>query len=201
MFDAKLRPIIDPPLNYCGKKLAGLGLTANQITIAGAVIGVAAGFAIANSQFLFGLILVLSSRIFDGLDGAIARATKNTDFGGYLDIMCDFIFYLAIPIGFAFSSSGNLVPSLLLISSFTLTGISFLAYATLAEKNRLETNAHGTKSFFYNTGIAEGAETIFIFVIMCVFPNKFAIIAYAYTAVCVLTVFQRTFIARRMFHN
>lgn len=199
MFDAKLRPIIDPALNYCGRIIAKTGISANQITIAGAGFGVAAGFAIANQSYVFGLVLILLSRIFDGLDGAIARATKNTDFGGYLDILCDFIFYLAVPIGFAFAVSVNILPALLLIASFTLTGISFLAFATLAAKNGMETNAHGTKSFFYNTGIAEGTETILAFVLMCLLPEKFAWIAYVFAVVCIVTVVQRTMIARREF--
>ncbi|KAF0101174.1 MAG: CDP-alcohol phosphatidyltransferase [Hyphomonadaceae bacterium] len=199
MFDAKLRPIIDPPLNYCGRIMANTGISANQITIAGAVFGVASGFAIANENYVLGLGLILLSRIFDGLDGAIARATKNTDFGGYLDILCDFVFYLAVPIGFAFANSANILPALLLIASFTLTGISFLAFATLAAKNGIETEAHGTKSFFYNTGIAEGAETILVFVVMCLVPDRFALIAYVYAVVCIVTVIQRTMIAKREF--
>ena len=88
---------------------------------------------------------------------------SQSDFGGFLDIICDFAFYIAVPIGFGFAVSTNLPFALILVGSFTLTGISFLAYAAIASKKGAETEAHGKKSFFYHTGLAEGTETIIAF--------------------------------------
>ena len=48
-----------------------------------------------------GLILIFIGRICDGLDGAVAKQTKQTDFGGFLDIVLDFAFYGMIPLAFA----------------------------------------------------------------------------------------------------
>lgn len=199
MFDSRLRPLIDPPLNAIGSALARAGISANQVTIAGAMIGIGAGVAIGFRYYLFGLVLLLASRLLDGLDGAVARATKQSDFGGYLDIVCDFAFYVAVPIGFGFAVAANLPFAMILVASFTLTGISFLAYAVMAAKHSRETAAHGQKSFFYNTGLAEGTETIVAFVLMCLFPQHFAIIASIYAAMCVVTVIQRTNAARMDF--
>lgn len=199
MFDARLRPLIDPALNRLGRALAGLGLTANTVTLAGMAVGLGAGAAIALGHFGLGLALVIANRLLDGLDGAIARATKLTDWGGYFDIVADFVFYVAVPVGFALQSPANLMPAVLLIASFTLTGTSFLAFATIAAKRGLETSAHGRKSFFYNTGLAEGGETIAAFVAMAVFPAHFAEIALSYAALCVATVVQRTLVARVTF--
>lgn len=199
MLDSKIRPLIDPPLNAIGKGLARAGVSANQVTLAGAVFGIAAGVAIGYQHYLLGLGLVLVSRILDGLDGAIARAAKQTDFGGYLDIVCDFAFYVAVPLGFGFAVPANLPFAMILIASFTLTGISFLAYAILAAKTGRETEAHGKKSFFYNTGLAEGTETITAFVLMCLLPQYFAVIAGGYAALCVITVIQRTIAAKMDF--
>jgi phosphatidylglycerophosphate synthase len=196
MLDSRLRPLIDPPLNAIGKGLARSGITANQVTIAGAVIGIGAGVAIGYHYYLLGLVLVLLSRVLDGLDGAVARATKQSDFGGYLDIVSDFAFYVAVPLGFGFAASANLPFAMILIASFTLTGISFLAYAVMAAKAGRETDAHGKKSFFYNTGLAEGTETITAFVLMCLLPQYFAVIAGIYSAMCVITVIQRTIAAK-----
>ena len=199
MLDSRIRPLIDPPLNALGAWLARLGITANQVTIAGAVIGIGAGVAIGYQHYLLGLALLLSSRLFDGLDGAIARATRQTDFGGYLDIVSDFAFYIAVPIGFGLAVSANLPFALILVGSFTLTGISFLAYAVMAAKAGRETDAHGKKSFFYNSGLAEGTETITAFVLMCLMPQYFTVIAAIYSAMCVVTVFQRTLAAKADF--
>ena len=196
MLDSRIRPLIDPPLNAIGKGLARAGVTANQVTLAGAVIGIAAGVAIGYRYYLLGLALVLLSRLLDGLDGAVARATRQSDFGGYLDIVSDFAFYVAVPLGFGFAVVANLPFSMILIASFTLTGISFLAYAVMAAKQGRETSAHGKKSFFYNTGLAEGTETIVAFVLMCLLPNDFAVIALVYSAMCVITVIQRTIAAK-----
>ncbi|MEJ6593996.1 CDP-alcohol phosphatidyltransferase family protein [Parasphingorhabdus sp.] len=196
MLDSWIRPLIDPPLNAIGKGLVRAGVAANQVTIAGAVIGIAAGFAIGYRYYLLGLALALLSRVLDGLDGAVARATKQSDFGGYLDIISDFAFYVAVPAGFGFAASANLPFAMILIASFTLTGISFLAYAVMAAKQGRETEAHGKKSFFYNTGLAEGSETIIAFVLMCVLPNHFAIIAVIYSGMCLITVIQRTIAAK-----
>jgi phosphatidylglycerophosphate synthase len=199
MLDSRLRPIIDPPLDALGARLARIGLTANQVTLAGGAVGIAAGVAIGYQHYLIGLALLLFSRLFDGLDGAIARATRQTDFGGYLDIVSDFAFYIAVPIGFGFAASANLPFALILVGSFTLTGISFLAYAVMAAKQGRETEAHGKKSFFYNSGLAEGTETIITFVLMCLMPQYFTIIAAIYSAMCVVTVFQRTLAAKADF--
>ncbi|WP_417611077.1 CDP-alcohol phosphatidyltransferase family protein [Parasphingorhabdus sp.] len=199
MLDSRLRPIIDPPLNALGARLARLGVTANQITLAGATVGIGSGVAIGFRYYLLGLALLLLSRLFDGLDGAVARATTQSNFGGYLDIVSDFAFYIAMPIGFGFAAPGNLPFALILVGSFTLTGISFLAYAVMAAKEGRETEAHGKKSFFYNTGLAEGTETIITFVLMCILPQYFAMIAMIYAAMCVVTVIQRTIAAKNDF--
>jgi phosphatidylglycerophosphate synthase len=199
MFDAKLRPLIDPPLNAAGRWLARIGIGANSVTIAGIVLGIGAGLAAARADFGLALVLILANRLLDGLDGAVARATRLTDFGGYLDIVGDFVFYAAVPLGFGLAAQANQVPALMLLASFILTGISFLAFATIAAKHGLETQAHGRKSFFYNTGLAEGAETILVFVAMALLPQHFAVIAYGYSGLCLLTVVQRTVIAWQTF--
>lgn len=199
MFDAKLRPIIDPPLNAIGRALARMGIGADSVTLMGMVIGIGAGISIWQQAYGLGLALIALNRLLDGLDGAVARATQKTDFGGYLDIVSDFVFYVAIPLGFGLARPENLTWAMLLIATFTLTGVSFLAFATLAAKRGLETQAHGQKSFFFDTGLAEGAETIAFFVVMCLWPDGFMPLAIAFSGLCILTVLQRTVVARRAF--
>ena len=199
MFDARLRPLIDPPLNRIGGLLAAAGVSANAVTLTGAAIGVGAGAAIGFGWIGWGLVLILVNRLFDGLDGAVARVSGGNGFGGYLDIVADFAFYVAVPMGFAFFNGGNMPFALILVACFTLTGVSFLAFAVVAAEYGLKTEAHGKKSFFYSTGIAEGAETIAVFVLMCVLPERFPAIASLYAALCVLTVVQRSLWAARVF--
>lgn len=199
MFDSRLRPLIDPPLNRLGRAIAGLGIGADAVTLLGIAVGLAAGLAIADGLFLVGLVLILLNRLLDGLDGAVARATRLSDFGGYLDIVADYAFYVAVPLGFGFAAQANLAYALVLVASFTLTGISFLSFAVIAAKRGLQTDAHGKKSFFYNTGLAEGAETIIAFVLMCLFPAAFPVIAAIFAGLCVVTAIQRSFAAYAAF--
>ena len=192
MLDARLRPLIDPPLNALGRVLADLGVTANAITSIGILLGIGAGALLAQGQFTLALVVIIVNRLLDGLDGPVARITGPTDFGGYLDIVADFVFYLAVPMGFGLAAPANLIPALVLACCFGLTGISFLAFATIAGKRGMETSAHGKKSFFYSTGLAEGTETILVFLAVCLWPAHFPTIALTYAGLCIVTVIQRT---------
>jgi phosphatidylglycerophosphate synthase len=201
LLDARLRPLIDPPLNRMGRRLAALGITANQITALGILVGLAAAAAILIGQFAAAIALILAGRLLDGLDGAVARATRKTPFGGYLDIVGDFLFYISIPLAFGLADPANLKPAMLLLAAFALTGVSFLAFAAIAAEQRLETTAHGQKSFFYSTGLAEGTETILAFLAMCLWPAQFPLIATLFAGLCALTVVQRSLLAWRCFNG
>jgi CDP-alcohol phosphatidyltransferase len=107
MFDARFRPLIDPPLNAAGRWLAARGLSANALTIMGLIVGLAAAVAISRRAYALAVALIIVNRILDGLDGAVARVRGPSDFGGYLDSLCDFAFYVAVPLGFALATPGN----------------------------------------------------------------------------------------------
>ena len=201
MLDSKLRPLIDPPLNVIGRALAGLGVTANGLTFTGLALGLGGAAAIAHGHIAAGLALILANRLLDGLDGAVARVRGPTPLGGYFDIVADFAFYVSIPLAFGILSPANTLAALVLVASFVLTGVSFLAFAVTAAERGISTEAHGKKSFFYSTGLAEGTETIAVFVAMCVWPQHFAYIAYGYAALCALTVIQRSALAAITFRD
>ncbi len=201
MFDAKLRPLIDPPLDAVGRVLAGVGVTANGLTFIGLALGLGGAAAIALGQLGLGLALIIANRLLDGLDGAVARVRGPSDLGGYFDIVADFAFYVSVPLGFGILGAANTLPALVLVASFVLTGVSFLAFAVFAGQRGATTEAHGKKSFFYSTGLAEGTETIVVFIAMCLFPAWFGPLAYGYAALCVLTVFQRSAMAVSVFRD
>lgn len=201
MFDARLRPIIDPPLNAIGGALARAGIGANVVTAFGALLAIAAGVAIAGEHYAIGLALIIANRLADGLDGAVARVSGITDFGGYFDSIADYLFYIAVPLGFGFASAANTPAAMALIAAFTLTAVSFLAFAAIAARRGEATNAHGKKSFVYSSGLMEGAETIGFFIAFCLWPHHFAVLATSFAALCILTVVQRSTAARRQFSD
>lgn len=199
MLDRPMRKLIDPPLNAMGRGIARLGLTANAVTLIGLGLGVLAMLAVIFHAYLLALMLIALSRMADGLDGAVARAAGKTDFGGYLDIASDFAFYGMIPFGFILADpSTNAVAGGFLLLSFYINGASFLGYAIMAEKLGLETRAQGIKSLYYSNGLLEGTETIGFFVVLCLLPAQFAMLAYIFGALCVLTAILRVHGAYRL---
>ncbi|MEJ6477673.1 MAG: CDP-alcohol phosphatidyltransferase family protein [Octadecabacter sp.] len=200
MLDATARKIIDPPLNVLGRAIAARGVSADAVTLAGLAIGLSAAALIVFGAFTAALVLLLVSRIADGLDGAVARATRKTDFGGYLDIAADFLFYGAIPLGFVLHDTGaNGAAGAFLLTSFYFNGTSFLGYAILAEKAKMQTTAQGQKSLYYSNGILGGTETIFFFVLLCLYPAYFAQMAWVFGALCFATAALRIHAARQLF--
>ena len=109
MFDAELRPLIDRGLDPIGRWLSDFGVTANHVTFAGAGFGLLAFTLIAVDLTFVGLCMIILNRLADGLDGAVARSSGQTDFGGYLDMVVDFIFYSAIPLAFAIANPDHAI--------------------------------------------------------------------------------------------
>lgn len=192
MLDATARKWIDAPLNSVGRTIARQGIRANWVTLFGLALGLLAALAISFGQFSVALALIVLNRITDGLDGAVARASHGTDLGGFLDIVADFIFYGAVPLAFAiYAPQQNALPATALLFSFYLTGASFLAFAILAAKRGLTTEHQGKKAFYYLGGLAEGTETIAVFLLFCLLPSWFPIIAFSFAGVCLLSAIIR----------
>jgi phosphatidylglycerophosphate synthase len=195
MFDIWLRQRIDPALNRIGRGIAQIGISANTVTVIGAIVGVAAAAFLAQGLYWAALALIGVNRTLDGLDGAIARHSQTTEWGGYLDSIADYVFYIAVPLGFASANPDNIWPALLLVSSFTLTAVSFLALAAILARRDL---GHAQKSFTYTTGFMEGGETIAAFMLMCLFPSQFPLLAIVFAGLCLATVSQRLWLAHRL---
>ncbi len=202
MLDGSARKLIDPYLDAIASGLKSAGIKPDQVTIMGFIIGlVAAGF-IAFAWYWIGLILLLISRLADGLDGALAKVTKSTDFGGYLDIVLDFAFYGMIPVAFIFADPvSNALAGSVLVLSFYVNGASFLAYSTLAEKRGLSSNARGAKSLYFTTGLAEATETLAVFILACLFPAWFPVLAWCFAAICFYTALSRIMQAKANFKD
>ncbi len=192
MLDRAIQQALRPVMTQAARGLVRLGVGANAISVAGFALGLAAAAAIALQQYVPGLVLLLLSRLMDGLDGAVARATQPTDRGGFLDITLDFLFYAAIPLAFAIADpASNALPAAVLLASFMGTGSSFLAFAAIAEKRGLTDTALPGKSFYFLGGLTEATETIAAFAAMCLWPQWFAPIAYGFAALCAVTIALR----------
>lgn len=200
MLDGHFRKRLDPWLDRAGRSLAVRGIGANAATITGFLIGLMAAIAIVLDAYAWAFVLIGVSRICDGLDGAVARATQKTDFGGFLDIVLDFAFYGLIPFAFILADPyENGVAGGLLLLSFYINGSSFLAFSIMAEKRGLATDVRGAKSLYFTTGLAEATETIVVFLAFCLFPQWFSEIAVIFALVCFYTALSRIMLARASF--
>ncbi len=193
MLDKFITPIIKPLLTPIVATLYKLGITADQLTVAGFLVGMLALPLLAFELWYGALAVIILNRIFDGLDGAMARyAQQSTSAGGYLDITLDFLFYAAVPLGFILANPAqNAIAGALLLAAFIGTGSSFLAFAISAEKFQLDKPQFKYKSFYYLNGLTEGTETIALFIALCIWPQHFVLLAGIFATACAVTIFTR----------
>jgi phosphatidylglycerophosphate synthase len=192
MLDRFVTALIRPAINASAKLLVRAGIGANSITLVGFFIGIFAAFLIATHAYFAALVAIFISRTMDALDGAVARQSRATDAGGFLDIALDFLFYASIPLAFAVAEpTRNALPAALLLAAFIGTSTSFLAFAVLAAKRGVISLEYPDKSFYFLGGLTEATETLAFFAAMCVWPEHFATLAYVFAAMCVVTISTR----------
>lgn len=192
MFDPRLNSLLGPVLKQTARLLVKAGVSANQVTVAGFLVGMLALPLLAVEAYSWALVVIIVNRIADGLDGAVARLTHATDAGGYLDITFDFIFYSAVVFGFLLANpEQNAIAAGLLLVTFMGTGSTFLAFSALAAKHGIENPEYPSKSLHYMGGITEGFETILAFVLFCLWPQHFVWLALVFAALCWITTCSR----------
>jgi phosphatidylglycerophosphate synthase len=200
MLDRAAIALLRPGLERAARVLQRCGFSADAVTWIGFGWGVLAAVCIARGALIIGLTALLLSRLCDGLDGAVARLTRPTDRGAYLDIVLDFAFYASVPLAFAFADPvGRALPAATLLAAFVGTGSSFLAYAVLAERRGLRSEDYPRKGIFYLGGLTEATETLICFVLMCLWPDRFALWAYGFAAMCAVTFATRVAAGWRAF--
>ena len=200
MLDRTATALIKPAVQGLAAVLFRVGLTANQITVAGFIVGVFASILIANGAYLTGATALFSSRLLDALDGAVARMTRATDQGGFLDIALDFLFYASIPLAFALADPrNNALPAAVLLAAFIGTATSFLAFAAIAAKRGMASLNYPDKSFYFLGGLTEATETLAFFAAMCIWPEHFPTLAYVFAALCAVTIATRIWWGWRAF--
>lgn len=201
MLDTTFRKLVDPALNRIAAILVKIGFSANSITIIGFLIGVIGWIALAMNLYYLALGMIITNRIFDGLDGLIAQKTTKTEIGGYLDIVLDFLFYSGVPFFFALGKPEVGLPASFLIFSFLGTASSFLAYSAIAAKHKTINEKYKNKAIYYLGGITEGTETIAFFLFICLKPDKFTEAAWIFGSLCWITTLTRIYTAFINFKN
>ena len=192
MLDRFILPFQHRLLAPPARSLHRRGVGADALTLVGLAVGLFSLPLLAFGLFGWALVAVLLNRLLDGLDGAVARIAGATDRGAFADIAFDFAFYAVVPLGFALADPGrNALPAAVLIAAFMGTGSSFLAFAVIAGRRGMTAADYPAKGIYYLRGLTEGTETITFFALVCLWPGAFAVLAYVFTAMCVVTTVLR----------
>jgi len=158
------------------------------ITLSGFAMGLASGVAAAYGAYGWGLGLWLLNRFMDGLDGTLARLQgRQSDLGGYLDMLLDVVVYAVVPLGLAFHQGSLLgyASLALMLASFYINLCSWMYLAGLLEKRRSRQRCGATRtdgtvgagsldeltSLSMPSGLIEGSETIFFYGLFFLFPE------------------------------
>lgn len=197
MFDAPLRRFKDQVGTPLARRMSGISPT--LISILGLAIGLFATYAAYKQQYLWALMLWLLNRILDGLDGLIARLhQRQSDFGGYVDILTDFIIYAALPIGLVAGSPSNerYLALAFLLASFYVNSASWMYLSAILEK-RAAHSAETQTTIVMPAGIIGGFETIIAYGIFLLFPVYITALFSIFATLVFITILQRLIWAKR----
>lgn len=173
------------------------GITANQVTVVAAVLGVTAAALVAVQLTWFGISLWLVSRLLDGYDGMLARlAASSSLYGAYLDITLDMLAYTAMAIAFAIAMPADVLLWMLVLLGYVLAITTTLALSSLAEKANRQLG--DDRSLQFTRALAEGGETTIVYVVIALAPSVSRYALVVWIALLAITVVQRTALARRL---
>ena len=196
MLDTRMRALLGPALEAAGKRLAAAGVAPAGLTAAGWAAGAGACAATALRAWPVALGLWLANRLLDGLDGPVARAGSPTDAGGFLDIVADFSVYAGIILGLAVAVPGARLACVALLTAYYISGTAFLALSSLAERRRQRLG--DDRSLRFVGGLAEGTETIAVYLLLFLLPQHVTVIVWAFTAAVAITAAQRVVLGLRL---
>ena len=177
MLDIPLRRYILPILATPAARVAALGSSVNSLRVAGFVVGIAALPAIWRRAYLLGLALVAVGRLLDVMASAGASLKPRERYDRYLSLVLDLIWTASMPLAFALGE-----PNRALAAMFLMFGLAARAAALSAEAQVMPGPVASMQGFGANL---IGKTEIFVaYVLACIFPDRFSIIAYALGMVC-----------------
>ncbi len=192
MLDTRLRRALAPALDSAGGALAAAGVPAIALTGAGFASGLLACLAVLLHAWPVALLLWLLNRLFDGLDGPVARSYGASELGGFLDIVADFSIYAGFVVAAALAVPSARTACLLLLFAYYVSGTTFLALSSLLERRGPRDAAESDgRSLRFVGGLAEGSETLLAYVLFCLFPAQIPLLAWIFAGMVAITALQR----------
>jgi phosphatidylglycerophosphate synthase len=189
MLDQVLRARLGPSLDRAAGRLAARGISPGALTGVGLLAGVGACVCVATDSWAAALALWLLNRLLDGLDGPVARRDRATELGGLLDFVADFIVYSGFVVGVAIAHPGARLACVALLATYLVNNVALLSFSSVIERRGLPLGDE--RSLRLLPGLAEGTETIVVYVLFCLLPGSSAVIAWAFAGVVAVTAGQR----------
>lgn len=200
MFDVLLRALKDRLLDPLAR-LLGAGVPPNAVTVLAFLVGAGAGAAAWRRAYAVALALWALNRLLDGLDGTLARVHgRQTDFGGYLDVLLDFAVYTAVPTGLALGRPTYpvLATCAALLGSFFVNAASWMYLSAVLERRGAGAAARGERTTVtMPPGLVAGTETVVLYTLFLAVPSRLPELFGLMAALVYLTVLQRLWWARR----
>ena len=203
--DDRVRPTApghESPRDGADRRSSVAASPAHTFTVVGFILCLGAAVAAWRELPTAAVTAWLLGRAFDGLDGAVARASGTAgDRGGYADILLDTIGYAAVPIGIAFGADDVATWRIVavLVAAFYVNSVSWLMLSALLEKRSAGSDATGEyTSVTMPPGLIEGAETIVLFAIALAVPAIAPVVFMLMTIGVTIGVLQRAAAARRL---
>ena len=194
MIDNSARKVINPLLEKAVTPLFRMGVPANAITAVGFGFGLASIASMSLRQNYLALGFWVANRIFDGIDGVLARKGAPTDLGGFLDIVFDFVIYGGLLVGIAIGYPILRLQAIILLGAYYVSGTALLALSSITERRAQRQQASSEKSskaIRFIGGLAEGGETIIFYVVVMAIPRYAAIAIDIFIAMVAITAVQR----------
>jgi phosphatidylglycerophosphate synthase len=217
VIDRALRPVAARALAPLTR--VARGLSPGALTGVGLAVGLGAAAAAALGTFWLALALWLLNRLLDGLDGEVARIAaagrpRQSDRGGYLDLMADLTVYATVTLGAAAGASGILTGeplappaatwalAALVLASFYVNIGSHALLAALLEKRDLGARRRGDPtSLVMPAGLVEGAETIVLVSLMLALPHLLPVWLAVTAGLVAATALQRVVAGARLLRD
>jgi phosphatidylglycerophosphate synthase len=191
MFLDQLRKVSAPALHAPAAHVSRLGVHANAITVVGFVIGIGAIPAIATHHYWLGLALIVLNRICDALDGAVARQSTAKPLGQFLDMTLDLIFFAGLPFAFALADPTRGMAAAFFVFGILASGVSSLAFTVVAEEQRAAVGPRGYTVLGALARLMEDEEFFVAFILACLAPQWFSVVAYIVGILCFMTAGAR----------
>lgn len=193
MFDRSIRRVKDAWLHPLVQLF---GDTApHAVSLTACLIGLIAAWLAWAQCYEWAIPLWLLNRLLDGVDGALARQQgRQSDFGGYVDVLLDFVVYATVPLGVAFSldNPNNMLSVGVLLATYYVNSASWMYLSALLEKRQNGVFATQEQtSVTMPESIVGGTETVVAYVLFLALPTHFAGLALVFSLLIAVGIAQR----------